>query len=96
MQAKPSRDCVLSLTFINHHGQSLRPADKGKAMFPSEPQSQAPRSGDPGAPVPYQLRRGSDEVFEYLRALKEIEAQLARCIADLSSDGQLRSRLTGL
>ena len=57
-------------------------------MFPSEPQSQTPRSGDPGAPVYYPLRRGGDEVFEYVRALREIEAQLARCIADLSSDGQ--------
>jgi hypothetical protein len=27
-------------------------------------------------------------VFEYVRALREIEAQLARCIADLSSDGK--------
>ena len=53
-------------------------------MLPSEPQSQTPRSGDPGAP----LRRGSDDVFEYVRALREIEAQLARCIAELISDPQ--------
>jgi hypothetical protein len=45
-------------------------------------------AADPGAPVCYPLRRGGDEVFEYVRALREIEAQLARCIADLSSDGQ--------
>jgi len=68
-------------------GRAFTPTEKGKVMFPSEPQSQTPRSGDPGAPVYHPLRRGGDEVFEYVRALREIEAQLARCIADLSSDG---------
>jgi hypothetical protein len=56
-------------------------------MIPSKPQPQTPRSKETVAPVRYPLRRGSDEVFEYVRALREIEAQLARCIADLS-EGQ--------
>src|SRR3954471_23836604 len=75
---------------------NLRRIQKGKVMFPSEPQSQTPRSGDPGAPVYYPLRRGGEEVFEYLRALKRDRGATCPLHCRPQQRPEVRSRLAGL